>query len=697
MNTQDRRVFEALFAPEVIALVGASSDTRKHTSRPQRALRRHGYPGTIVPINPRSPEVFGDKAYPSLREVPHEIDHAFLMVPAAAVPEAVEQCIERAVPVATIYTDGFAETGEAGRLAQERLVARAREGGVRLLGPNCSGVLSTRPSCALSVNAAIEQLDVTPGNLAVISQSGSMTGGLLSRGLGRGAGFSRVVSIGNESDLTVGELTDWLVDDPETGAVLLFLETLRESPRLAAAARRAVAAGKPVLAYKLGRSDVGRTLSASHTGAMAGADEVADAFFTAHGILRVDTLETLFELPTLLVGQQPAGRHRVAVLSTTGGGAATVVDRLGTMGVDVVPPPDAVVDALAAKGIAIPRGPLTDLTHAGTKAEVYGAVVDELAASDHCDLVVAIAGSSAQFQPEITVEPIIKAAARGKPIATFLAPHATAGLTRLAEAGVAGFRTPESCADAVRAWSRWHPPAEAPAPDTVALDAFAAALAALGGRRPNEVESGVLFGALGIPTAESTVITGAAVEATVDFPVVAKVLSADIPHKTESGGVVLGIRDAEALAEAVAGIRERVAAHVPDAVVDGVLVQRMESGLAEVILGFRRDPEVGPVVLLGVGGILAELYKDIAVRVAPVGLAEARSMIDEVTGLAVLRGYRGLPPGDLDALAAAVVALSQLGAPEAPVVAEAEVNPLLVKGPGEGVVAVDGLVVAGAR
>ncbi|WP_324276742.1 CoA-binding protein [Blastococcus brunescens] len=350
MNEQDRRVFDAIFSPRTIALVGASGDARKHTSRPQRALRRHGYTGTIVPINPRYDDVFGDRAYPSLAEAPGDIDHAFLMVPAAAVPDAVDQCIDSRIPIATIYADGFAEAGPEGRLRQEELVARAKAGGVRLLGPNCSGILNTQPSCALSVNAAIEQMDVKPGPLAVISQSGSMTGGLLSRGVGRGVGFSKVVSIGNESDLTVAEITDWLVDDEQTGAILLFLETIRNAPRLATAARRAVAAGKPVIAYKLGRSDVGRSLAASHTGAMAGTAEVSDAFFRANGILRIENLETMFELPAMLTGHHPTARHRVAVMSTTGGGAATVVDRLGSFGVDVVPPSDAVVETLAERG-----------------------------------------------------------------------------------------------------------------------------------------------------------------------------------------------------------------------------------------------------------------------------------------------------------------------------------------------------------
>ena len=692
MNTTDRRQFEALFAPKTVALIGASADQKKHTSRPQRTLRKHGYEGTIIPINPNRDEVGGDRAYPSLLDVPGDVDHAFIMIPRDAVPEAIAQCAAKKVPIATIYTDGFAETGWEGRRLQEEMLATAKVGGVRLLGPNCSGIYSSRPSCALSINAAVEKLDIVPGPLAIISQSGSMTGGLMSRGLGRGVGFSRIVSIGNECDLSVGEITDWLVDDPETGAILLFLETFRMSHHLARAARRAVAAGKQVIAYKLGRSDVGRDLAASHTGAMAGGDEVANAFFRAHGILRVDCLETMFELPTLLAGQRPSRRHRVAVMTTTGGGASMVADRLGTLGVDIVPPSDQVVANLAQKAIKIPRGRLTDLTLAGTKAEVYGAVASELLASDHCDLLVAIAGSSAQFQPEITVGPLVEAHKHGKPLAVFIAPHAEVGLKQLADAGIAGFRTPESCADAVHAWANWSMPVEAPAPDPKAIAAVEEAIADLGGRRPNEVEAGRIFAGIGIQTAPAAAIRKPDEQVDLKFPVVAKVLSADVAHKTDAGGVVLGVKDANDLSNAARSILSRVSTRHPDAKIDGILVQQMErGGLAEVILGFRRDPEVGPIVVLGVGGILAEVYKDAAIRLAPTTPEEAHSMIEEVRGLAVIRGYRGLPSGDCDALAQAVVSMSQLAAVDA--IADAEINPLFVKAEGEGVVAVDGLVI----
>jgi acyl-CoA synthetase (NDP forming) len=702
VNDQGRRVFDALFAPRAIALIGASSDARKHTSRPQRTLRRHGYAGTIIPINPNRTNVFGDRAYPSLRDVPLDVDHAFIMVPAAAVAEAVEQCVTREVPVATIYTDGFSETGTEGRRRQEELVALAARGPVRLLGPNCSGIYSSRPPCALSVNAAIEQLTISPGPLAVVSQSGSMTGGLISRGLSRGVGFSRVVSVGNECDLTVGELTDWLIDDDETGAILLFLESIRDAPRLASAARRAVASGKPIIAYKLGRSDVGRTLAASHTGALAGGDDVADAFFRENGILRVTNLEALFELAALVIGQRPAQRHRVAVMSTTGGGAATVVDGLGSVGVDVVPPSQDVIDRLAAKNIAITDAPLTDLTHAGTMADVYGAVVAELLASEHCDLVLAVAGSSAQFQPEITVGRLIDAQRHDKPLAVFLAPHAPEALLQLTEAGVAGFRTPEACVDSILAWARWINPVEhdhADAPEGLLTDGLraVAAILAEGDGRPNEHESSAAFASLGIRVAPSQVIRGSPELIDLAYPVAAKVLSADVPHKTDAGGVVLGIPDVASLNSAVDGILTSVRRKHPEASVDGILVQEMVSGLVEVILGFRRDPEVGPIVVLGTGGVLAEIYRDVAIRLAPVSRAQARSMIDEVRGLAVIRGYRGLPLGDCDALIDAIVAMSYLSELDGVAVAEAEINPLLVREDGNGVVAVDGLIIPERR
>ena len=471
MTSSQHRLAQALFAPRSVALIGASGDAGKNTSRPQRFLRKHGYTGTVFPINPGRQEIFGEKAYPDLRAVPAPVDHAFIMVPAPSVAAAIAQCCEKRVPVVTIFSDGFAETGAAGRRQQDELLKLARASGVRLLGPNCIGLLDMHSHLVLSVNAVLEDAQVRAGATAIVSQSGSMMGSLMSRGLGRGTGFSKLVSVGNESDLAVGEITDLLVDDADTRVILLFMETIRDADRLARAARRAHDAGKPVIVFKLGRSEVGVELASSHTGAMTGADDVADAFFRAHGMLRVDLLETLFELPALILGRRPAARHRVAAMTTTGGGAATVVDRLGTLGVEVVPPTEDIVARLAQKKIGITRARLTDLTLAGAKKEIYSAVLSELLASDHCDLVLAVVGSSAQFQPHIAIDPIVEARRGEKPLAVFCAPQADASLALLAEAGIAGFRTPEACADAIRAWRDWRAPLPAPAADAARIGA----------------------------------------------------------------------------------------------------------------------------------------------------------------------------------------------------------------------------------
>jgi acyl-CoA synthetase (NDP forming) len=681
---------QALFAPKSVALIGASGDAAKNTSRPQRFLRKHGFTGAVFPINPGRDEIFGERAYPDLRAVTAPVDHAFIMVPAAAVPGAIAQCCEKRVPVVTIFSDGFAETGAEGRRQQDALLKLARASGVRLLGPNCIGLLDIHSHLVLSVNAVLEHAQIRPGATAIVSQSGSMMGALMSRGLGRGAGFSKLVSVGNESDLAVGEITDLLVDDADTRIILLFMETIRDAERLARAARRAFDAGKPVVVFKLGRSEVGVELATSHTGAMTGSDDTADAFFRAHGMLRVDLIETLFELPALILGRKPGARHRVAAMTTTGGGAATVVDRLGSLGVEVVPPSDEVVAHLARQKIGITRARLIDLTLAGAKKEIYSAVLNELLASDHCDLVLAVVGSSAQFQPHIAIDPILEAKRSDKPLAVFCAPQADASLALLNEAGIAGFRTPEACADAIRAWRDWRAPLPVPAADTGRVASARALLA--GKSRLNEQEACRVFGKLGVPAAPSETITVPEQEVKIEFPVVAKILSPDITHKTDAGGVVVNIASAEALKRAAAAILQSVRVKHPQARVNGILVQRMEKGLAEVILGYKRDPQVGPVVVLGVGGVLAEIYRDLALRLAPVTEEEAGRMIEEVKGLAVIRGYRGLPRGDTAALARAVSAFSQLAHLE-PRVAEAEVNPLIVKPEGEGVVAVDGLLV----
>ena len=706
-----KTLFEALFAPRRIALVGASADVTKTTSRPQRFLRKHGFSGEILPINPSRREILGEVAHASLDAVPGDIDHAYILLNGRGAVDALAACGRRGVTVASILAGGFADAGAAGASMQDDLVRIVRDTGIRLVGPNSIGTVSTDPPVALTANAAFAVDHLRKGRWAVVSQSGSLIGALLSRADARGIGFSRLISVGNEVDLAVGEIADLLVDDPASDAILLFMETLRDGERLARAARRAHAAGKPMIAYKLGRSEIGQELAKSHTGAIAGSDATFDAFCHRHGIARVSMFESLVDVPALLVdrpkasergasgrrarGPQGIGR-RVAVATTTGGGAAMVVDNMAVAGLDIVGPPQALVDWLKPLGIAAGEGRLVDLTLAGAKPEIVAGTIERLLADDGNDAVIFVVGSSAQFNPELAVEPLLAFARSAKPFAVSLTPSAEKSVALLTAAGVPVFRHPESCAEAMAVCllrPTPQPVPELPEPTAAAREALA------DGRRAgfDERRAAALFAALGVPMAKAMAVPDARrVAAAVDEiggPVALKILSADIAHKTEAGGVALGLPDGQHAAVAARDMEKRVRAHSPGARLEGFLVQKMERGLAEVILGFRRDPLVGPTVTVGLGGVLAELYKDAATRLAPVDEDEARQMIEAVKGLAILRGYRNLPRGDVSALARAVAAFSTLAHQAFAEVSDAEINPLLVKRDGEGVVAVDGLVV----
>ncbi len=694
-------LFDAIFSPRAVALVGVSGDASRNTARPLRFMRKHGYAGKIFPVNATRAEVLGEKAWPSIAAIGADVDadvpvdHVFVMIGAVQVEEALVQSAALGARVVTVFSDGFGETGEAGLKMQDHLVARARELGLRLIGPNSIGTVNVHNGALISVNAVFEMEHLVPGPIGMVSQSGSMLGSLLSRGAARGFGFGKLLSVGNESDVTVGEVVDGLVDDPETQVITLFLETLRDAAVLGAALDRARLARKPVIAYKLGRSEMGSALAQSHTGALAGNDAAVDAFFRAHGVLRVEMLETLFEIAPLatryadvpcIAGRKP----RVAVITTTGGGAASVVDRLGQRNIEAVAPPAGFIAHMLARGLKIRPQPVIDLTLAATSAQ-YRDLVEQMLQSDWCDGVLSVVGSSAQFHPGLAVKPLLEAnKPAGKPLAVFLAPDAPQSLRLLQEAGIAAFRTPEGCADALSTFfSRRAPQMGAPLiapiwPQDVPREGAL-----------NEMEASRVFASLGIRMAEARLLEGDRLDHGLPHPLVLKVCSRDIAHKTEVGGVSVGIRDEASLREQVQAMRDRIARQAPEAAVQGYLVQRMEKGLIELMLGFRHDPLVGPIVVLGAGGITAELTPDVSVSMAPVNRERAVEMIGEVRATQLVRGFRGLPLGDCGALADAIVAFSALALHRAPRIAEAEINPLFVKAAGDGVVGVDGLIVLG--
>lgn len=682
--------YRALTDPRSVAIVGASNTPGRTTSRPLTYLRRHGWSGEVFPVNPVRETVLGERAYPSLRELPAVPDHALVLTGADAAVEAVEECAELGVPVAAVVADGFVGPGSAAR--RERLAEIVAGSSLRLLGPSSLGVANLHRRMALTGNAAFADETLPAGDVFVASQSGSALGALLSRGAEMGLGFASMVSTGNEIDLSLGEICRAAVDDPQVASFALFLENLTHADALADFTRAAAERGKPVVAYKLGRSAAAAELAQSHTGSLAGDDVVADAFLRSLGIARVATFEALLESQHLVRGIPlgPTAAPRVGVVSTTGGGGAMVVDALAERGAVLTGPSPATAARLAELGVDAGHGALIDLTLAGTQYAVIKGVLDVLLEAPEFDAVVAVPGSSARFTPEVSVAPIIECADRRTPLAAFVVPAAPDALTLLRANGISAFRTPESCADAVlAAFARRTPapaaPVAAPTGGTVALD---------------EAESYAVLAVAGVPCAPHTVLDTDALPPAlpVSAPVAVKLVDAAVGHKSELGGVVLGVADGAGLTEAAARIRSSVRNHRLDLAVDRVLVQQMVSGVTEALIGFRRDPDVGPLIVVAAGGVLTELYRDRSVRPAPVDPVQAREMIAEVVAFRAADGYRNLPRGDLDALADAVSAVSRLAVSTDPVVVEAELNPVVVRAPGEGVVAVDAVVtVSGDR
>jgi acetate---CoA ligase (ADP-forming) len=676
---------QALLSPRSVALIGQSDDATKTAGRPLKYLRRAGFAGTVYCVNARRETVLGERAYPSVSALPEAPDHAYILVSTEAVIATVAECSRAGVKIATILAAGFSETGADGVAREQRLREIAAETGIRVIGPSSLGVVNLREGLLLTANAAFAEPDIPVGRTFFASHSGTMIGALMSRGKARGVGFAGLVSIGNEVDLSVGEICAATLDDTDVDGYLLFLESIRNSAALRDFALGAAARGKPVVAYKLGRSSAARELAVTHTGALAGEDDVASAFLADCGIARVESLEGLIEALPLVrrtpirpVGARPP---RVAVLTTTAGGAIMVVDPLAMRGVEIAQPSAETYRRFAEKNIDVTPARIVDLTIAGTRYDVMKAALDILTTAPEFDMVLAVVGSSARFHPDLAVRPIIDSAGAAMPIVAFLVPEAPEALAMLSAAGIPSFRTPEACADAIAAALA----RREPTPAVVAPRGG-------DGRVLDELEAYALLDRLSIPRAPAVALDAALTQTPAlpfPYPVVMKVLSADIAHKTEAGGVALNVPDGNALIAAIRQMREIVRQRT-GTTPDRVLVAPMISGIGEALIGYRVDREVGPLIMVAVGGIHTEIYRDRSLRLAPVDFAIAQAMIGEVKAFATLKGFRGKPPGDLEALARAIVALSQLALQNNPAIAEAEVNPLIVRT--DGVVAVDALV-----
>lgn len=691
---------DAFFKADGVAVIGASDDITKIGGRPVQLLRKYGYAGAIYPINPKGGSIQGLPAYTSILDTPTAPELAILAVPAGATLQAVRDCASRGVRGVIVLSTGFAEAGPEGAALQAELVRVARNHGMRLLGPNCLGAVNVVDKLVGSFSIALEQSMPPAGQVGIVSQSGNIGSFTMRNMADRGLGVSRFIATGNEADVDVADGIAALAHDPATRIILCCMETCRHAGRLIEALDMARQQGKPVIVLKIGATEQGQAAAASHTGALTGSDAVFDAVFRRYGVLRVRSFEELLDVghaAVLLGPERLPTTDAVTLVAASGGFGIMMADAMVQAGMtlpqladttralirEAVPtagtnnPVDASAQMSARPDILLKM--LTALQNDANGSTlvlllalslynprlrgVYLEALSKIRASHPDRLLVIISQGPPDAVAEINalgipVFPSIPAAATG-----------LAGLVKLGQLGT----LPQAAA--------YGGPV-----DKVDPAVFR-----------NEFHAKQALAAAGISVPREEVVSSAddavrAAQAT-GYPVVLKIASEDIAHKTEIGGVALNLQDDAAVRQAYGRLMANAKAHAPQARLDGVLVAPMVRGGVELIAGVSRDPVFGPVVMVGLGGIYAEILKDVAVQVAPVSEEEALRMIRSLKMFPLLDGARGQAKADVAAAARTVARLSEFACRHADDVAEIDMNPILVKPEGEGVLVLDALMV----
>ncbi|MDF2463348.1 MAG: pimeloyl-CoA synthetase-like protein [Ramlibacter sp.] len=685
-----------LLQPRSVAVIGASADPTKTAGRPVAYLMKHAFGGKIYPVNPKVDTIAGLKCYPDVSSLPETPDVAIVLLGAERAHLAVRELAARGTAAAIVLASGYTETGEQGARRQQQLMEAA--GSMRILGPNTIGLVNLTDNIVLSATGALEMEHFPKGSIGVVSQSGGILGSLLSRAAARGIGLSKLISTSNEVDLELADFIDALVDDDATKVIALYVETVRNPEKFRAAALKAARAGKPIVAFKIGRSEAGAKAAVSHTGALAGADRMYDALFRQCGVIRAQTFDDLLDIPVALATGRKLRGKRIAILTSTGGAGTLVSDSLGVSGFDT-PAPDAET-AAALRALqtgdhaALDRNPI-DVTLAGLQPDLLRSAIKILLASPSYDALTIIVGSSSLAMPELMAGAIEDCLPLSdKPVIAYVSPHAPEVAALLTQRGVPAFVAAESCTAALGGMlqaSQW----EAPQPQAAVTPVSVGDLPV---GSLDEALAKQLFARFGVPCVREIVVESAAeaerAAQELSGRVVLKILSGEITHKSDVGGVAVNVT-AEQIGARLLAMADDVEskAHVRPS---RFLVQEMVTGGTELILGMHRDP-LGTAVLLGMGGITAELFKDTTMRLLPVegGLSrqEALGMAQELKTWPLLDGFRGRPKADIEALVDAIVAFSRMAAQLGDRLVEAEINPVFVLPQGQGVRAADGVVV----
>jgi acetyl coenzyme A synthetase (ADP forming)-like protein len=697
------------FRPNAVAVVGASRDPASLGRRILEALLQNRFQGPVYPVNPRAPEVGGIRAYPSVRDLPEPVDLAVIAVPREAVLSVVDDCAARGVRALVVITAGFAEAGAAGRELQKILVDKVRGHGMRLIGPNCMGLLNTDP--AVRLNASFVSVFPPPGRVAMSSQSGALGLAVLAAARRLGLGLSTFVSVGNKADVSGNDLLQYWEEDPNTDAILLYLESFGNPRRFARIARR-VGQRKPIVVLKSGRTQAGRRAAGSHTAALASSETAVEALFHQTGVLRAEMLEEMFDL-ALALGSQPLPRgRRVAIVTNAGGPGILCADACEAGGL-VLPELSAPVQATLAAFLpgAASVGNPVDLIASATPSQYRQAIQTVLASGEVDGLIVIhipVDQSTAGLFASATVEGIAQARQAGVTAVPVLACLMTEQGSRtqltVGKERIPAYPFPEEAARVLgkmAAYADWRAQPPGVIPDFGDLDLAAArqvcerALAQRGPGWLSAEEVRTVLSAVRLPLPPGGVARTAegAVELAqrIGFPVAVKLASASLVHKTEVGGVHLNLADADAVRHAFAEIRRRLERDNQLAAMEGVLVQPMISGGTEVMVGMTQDPLFGPLLAFGLGGIHVEVLGDVCFRAAPLTDRDASEMVRGIRGYRLFQGYRGHPPADRAAVEQVLLRVSRL-VEEVPEIVELDLNPVFALAPGQGCRIVDARV-----
>ncbi|MFW6189462.1 MAG: acetate--CoA ligase alpha subunit [Planctomycetota bacterium] len=690
-------MFESFFEPASVAVIGASRTPGKVGHDVVRNLLDAGFAGEVYPVNPKAEEVLDLPCHDSVAEVEGEVELAVIAIPAKYVLEAIDDCAEKGIEALIVISAGFKESGEEGAELERRLAEKCRRQGIRCIGPNCLGVISP----PAKVNASFGASMPTPGNIAFFSQSGALGTAVLDVAVGENIGMSRFVSYGNKADVDETDLIEALGEDEETSVILGYVESIEDGRKFMDVAGR-VTRKKPVVIFKSGRTSAGARAASSHTGSLAGADSAYEAAFKQSGVIRAETVQQFFGYARAFASGKELRGTGVAVVTNAGGPGIIATDAVGVSPLEMAELSDPTASNLKENlpPQASAKNPVDVLGDA--HADRYEFAIDAVREEESVSAILTILTPQTSTEPESTARALAAAASRtDKPVlASFMGRQSVdTSWDILKRHGVPNFEAPDEAVEALRGMLRYGKwletePAEPPEYDfdRDAVRATIEEARSRGRRTLGEREARSIAAACGIPlpASEFAADEDEAAEAAegIGYPVVVKISSEDILHKSDAGGVKVGLESAEEVRAAWDEIMQSARDYDSEAALDGVLVQQMAPTGREIIVGLNRDPQFGPVIMFGLGGIYVEVLKDVTFRVAPLGPREAREMMEEIRASALLHEFRGEPERDLEAMADVLTRIGRL-AVDFPELAECDLNPVMLYEKGEGLMCVD--------